>query len=47
MIDPGPICSMCTRDWDERLGYCEHCARTAEDLRSNANTAGLWEDNFS
>ena len=26
MMDHGPICSLCTRDWDERLGYCENCA---------------------
>lgn len=25
MMDFGPICSLCTRDWDERLGYCEYC----------------------
>lgn len=72
MNHPGPICSGCTRDWDERLGFCEHCQppadadsnedRTASDTplydqlvaslkighrRSNANTPGMWEDNFS
>lgn len=50
MIDPGPICSACTTDWDELLGYCERCAQRLEasdDRRSNANTPGLWEDNFS
>lgn len=25
MMDHGPICSVCTRDWDSRLGYCEYC----------------------
>lgn len=25
MMDCGPICSVCTRDWDSRLGYCEYC----------------------
>lgn len=24
-MDFGPICSGCTRDWDDRLGYCEYC----------------------
>lgn len=70
MNHPGPICSACTRDWDERLGYCDHCQADDEDTtraeespsslhdqlvaslklgphRSNANTPGLWEDNFS
>lgn len=46
MINPGPVCPICTTDWDERLGYCEHCAKQQDD-RSNANTPGLWEDNFS
>lgn len=73
MTQPGPICSACTRDWDDRLGYCQFCqtiddeagqqtAATDSDTplydqllaslklgprRSNANTPGLWEDNFS
>lgn len=24
-MDFGPICSGCSRDWDDRLGYCEYC----------------------
>lgn len=47
---PGPICPVCTTDWDEKLGYCETCAQRLDarnDHRSNANTPGLWEDNFS
>ena len=30
MMNNGPICSLCTRDWDERLGYCEYCEGTGE-----------------
>lgn len=75
MNHPGPICSVCTRDWDERLGYCQHCqpdcqpddADEVKEIfssssslhdqlvasirrgtrRSNANTPGMFEDNFS
>lgn len=31
MMDFGPICSLCTRDWDERLGYCEYCESTNDE----------------
>jgi hypothetical protein len=27
MMDHNPICPVCTRDWDERLGYCEGCEK--------------------
>lgn len=51
----GPICSICTRDWDERLGYCERCEAdrgpdgTAEVTADRRYTpgGGLLEDNFS
>lgn len=29
-MDHGPICPVCTRDWDERLGYCEACEDDGE-----------------
>lgn len=52
VIDSTPICSVCTRDWDERLGYCEACAARQDDEESAARrnipaSAGLLEDNFS
>lgn len=31
MTDPGPICSMCTRDWDVLLGYCPDCQPDDDD----------------
>lgn len=54
VIDSTPICSVCTRDWDERLGYCEDCASRQDEadaaMRAKRNipaTAGMLEDNFS
>lgn len=52
VIESTPICSVCTRDWDERLGYCEACAARIDEasaVRRNipACAAGLLEDNFS
>lgn len=49
VTDSTPICSVCTRDWDERLGYCEACAREDEtDTRNNITAQpGMLEDNFS
>lgn len=50
VIDSTPICSVCTRDWDERLGYCEACARQDEESAAKRNipaSSGLLEDNFS
>lgn len=48
-----PICSVCTQDWDERLGYCEACA-AQQDRESELSTgrnmpgaSGMLEDNFS
>lgn len=45
-----PICSVCTRDWDVLLGYCEPCADREAALRVKRNiiaAAGMLEDNFS
>ena len=52
MFDSTPICSVCTTDWDDRLGYCETCAAAREekekaDRRYHTGTLGLLEDNFS
>jgi hypothetical protein len=49
MTFPGPICECCTRSWDERLGYCEDCAKDAESAARSSipNGPGLLEDNFS
>lgn len=54
MIESTPICSVCTTDWDERLGYCESCAARQDEtdaaLRDQRNipaTGGMLEDNFS
>lgn len=48
----GPICSICTRDWDERLGYCEHCESPDDDAPCQTENwrytpTGFLEDNFS
>lgn len=52
--DGGPICSICTRDWDERLGYCEHCESADDDGDADHQPhgwrytpTGFLEDNFS
>lgn len=54
MFSSSPICSVCTRDWDQRLGYCEYCdateGETADRTPSSSPTAtipGMREDNFS
>lgn len=52
MTDYGPICSLCTRDWDQRLGYCEHCESEKGNLGAAAErnipaSAEMLEDNFS
>ncbi len=54
MIDSTPICSVCTRDWDTRIGYCEACEdrqdETDAELRSQRNIPAsdeMLEDNFS
>ena len=51
----GPICSLCSRDWDERLGYCERCESASDRFgaadessdRRYTPGGGLLEDNFS
>lgn len=48
VIDSTPICSVCTTDWDDKLGYCEPCAAREADLARNIPAcAGMLEDNFS
>ena len=40
MTHPEPICSVCARRWDERLGYCAPCEDQAVKKSRSAASEG-------